>query len=92
MAIDAEGDLVWRKSSFSGLNGCVEVARSPHGEILVRDSKNLSAGQLSYTPHEWRSFLAGLAGGEFDFLLPGERAQSPGGRAAAGESFRQSSS
>lgn len=66
----ANGDLVWRKSSASGNNGCVELARSPKGEILVRDSKNPSAGHLAYTPHEWRSFLAGLESGEFDFLLP----------------------
>nr|WP_269329968.1 DUF397 domain-containing protein [Kineosporia babensis] len=62
----------WRKASFSGPNGCVEAALAPDGGILVRDSKNPEAGHLAYTETEWRAFLAGLAHGEFDFLLPAD--------------------
>ena len=57
----------WRKSSYSGTNGCVEVERLPDGDgVLVRDSKRLSSPTLYFTMHEWRAFLAGVRGGEFD--------------------------
>jgi Domain of unknown function (DUF397) len=61
-------DLVtanWRKSSHSGANGCVEVARSGD-QIAVRDSKDPSGAVLQFTAHEWRAFLAGVRDGEFD--------------------------
>jgi hypothetical protein len=55
----------WRKSSHSGNNGCVEVL---HGDdrVAVRDSKDPSGPVLSFTPLEWRAFLAGVRDGEFD--------------------------
>ena len=55
----------WRKSSHSGANGCIEVARS--GDLIaVRDSKDPSGPVLVFTPHEWRAFLDGVRDGEFD--------------------------
>ncbi len=60
--------LKWRKSSFSGGDGCVEVAPYHHGQIAVRDSKDPAGSVLVYTPHEWRSFLAGVRNAEFDDL------------------------
>jgi hypothetical protein len=62
--------LPWRKSSFSGANGCVEAAPAHGGLIAVRDSKNPQGGHLLYNPTEWRSFLAGVRNGEFDYLAP----------------------
>jgi hypothetical protein len=60
--------LVWRKSSFSGGDGCVEAASYRDGHVAVRDSKNPNGPVLVYTPHEWRSFLAGARNSEFDDL------------------------
>jgi Domain of unknown function (DUF397) len=62
--------LPWRKSSFSGSNGCVEAAPVREGLIAVRDSKNPQGGHLLYNALEWRSFLAGVRNGEFDYLAP----------------------
>jgi Domain of unknown function (DUF397) len=55
----------WTKSTFSGVSGCVEVAR--YGDqIAVRDSKNPTQPFLRFTGHEWSAFLAGAKAGEFD--------------------------
>ena len=62
--------LAWRKSSFSGSNGCLEAARLGDSLIAVRDSKNPGEGAQLYNFHEWRSFLAGVRNGEFDDLVP----------------------
>jgi hypothetical protein len=58
----------WRKSSFSGTTGgqCVEVAANLPGMIAVRDSKNPAGPALTFTPEEWRAFIAGASAGEFD--------------------------
>jgi hypothetical protein len=56
---------VWRKSTFSGTNGCVEVA-FVQGRVGVRDSKDLGGPVLVFTGHEWEAFLSGARSGEFD--------------------------
>jgi hypothetical protein len=66
---DVDG-LSWRKSSFSGTNGCVEAAPLANGLIGVRDSKNPQAGHQVYNALEWQAFLAGVKNGEFDYLAP----------------------
>lgn len=56
--------LTWRKSSHSGngSNGaCVEVARLAHSSF-VRDSKNPSAGTLSFPSAPFRAFLGVVQG------------------------------
>lgn len=46
----------WRTSSYSGNGGnCVEVAAA--GDIMVRDTKDRSAGTLRFTLSAWRAFL-----------------------------------
>ena len=57
----------WHKSSYSGVDACVEVA-IPKGSrtVLVRDSKDPNAGILGFTPEEWTAFLLGAKDGEFD--------------------------
>jgi hypothetical protein len=62
-------ELPWRKAAASGNNGCVEVAPLEDGGVAVRDSKNPSGPMLSFTRHEWVSFLDGLGEGEFDHLV-----------------------
>jgi Domain of unknown function (DUF397) len=49
----------WRKSSYSnsGAN-CVEVAGTRSGKVAVRDSRNPRGGALSFSPDEWRTFVA----------------------------------
>jgi hypothetical protein len=56
---------VWRKSTFSGTNGCVEVA-FVQGRVAVRDSKQRGGPVLVFTAHEWEAFLSGARSGEFD--------------------------
>ena len=60
----------WRKSSHSGNNGgqCVEVAlyAGNASACLVRDSKDPGGPVLTFTPDEWRAFIAGVRDGEFD--------------------------
>ena len=56
----------YTKSSHSGAGSCVEVQLLADGMIGVRDSKDLSQLPLVFTPPEWRAFLAGVRGGEFD--------------------------
>jgi uncharacterized protein DUF397 len=56
----------FRKSSFSGGSGCVEVRRLPDGRIAVRDSKHPSLVPNHYTPTAWEAFLSGIRAGEFD--------------------------
>ena len=49
----------WRKSSYSGSgdgNACVEIANSP-SRIAVRDSKDPSAGTLTFPPEAFNSFI-----------------------------------
>jgi hypothetical protein len=57
--------LNWRKSTKSGLNGCVEVA-FVDGKVALRDSKDRHGPVLLFSPAEWRAFLAGARDGEFD--------------------------
>ncbi|GAB6897159.1 DUF397 domain-containing protein [Kineosporia succinea] len=58
--------LVWRKSSFSAVNGnCVEVAFRGTGDVAVRDSKAKGLGPvLSFSGDAWGAFLDGIASGE----------------------------
>jgi hypothetical protein len=58
---------VWRKSTRSNGQGqCVEVAGNLPGVIAVRDSKSPNGPALVFTPEEWRAFIEGAKGGEFD--------------------------
>jgi hypothetical protein len=56
----------WRKSSFSGLSDCVEVAELDDGRIGVRNSKAPDAGMAVFTRQEIDAFLQGAQAGEFD--------------------------
>jgi hypothetical protein len=56
---------VWRKSTLSHTNGCVEVA-FVNDRIAVRDSKDRNGPVLVFTPFEWEAFVGGVRDGEFD--------------------------
>ena len=60
---------VWRKSTRSGTNGCVEVALDT-AEVAVRDSKDRNGPVLQFNAHEWEAFLAGVRNGEFEQPKP----------------------
>ncbi|GAA2907706.1 DUF397 domain-containing protein [Streptosporangium fragile] len=70
MATEELSTADWRKSSLSGGNGgsCVEVASLRGGRVGVRDSKDRSGPALVFTHAEWRIFISGVKGGEFDSL------------------------
>jgi len=61
-------ELNWRKSTFSGGSAnCVEVADTPDGGVLVRDTKQNGKGPiLGFAPEEWDAFTADIVGGRFD--------------------------
>jgi Domain of unknown function (DUF397) len=58
--------LKWRKSSYSESGNCVEIASLPDGNLALRDSKDIKGPILLFTLGEWRAFLSGVKGGEFD--------------------------
>jgi hypothetical protein len=72
----------WHKSSFSGANGCVEVALV-EGGAAVRDSKDPASPVLRFTAREWEAFLAGVRAGEFDLTVAGQAGGDDGGQVAA---------
>jgi hypothetical protein len=59
-------NLHWFKSSYSGANGCVEVAHLPEGGVAVRDTKDRTKAPHCYTRDEWHAFVTGVKNGEFD--------------------------
>ena len=57
----------WRKSSYSGGNGCVEVARVGDW-VALRDDRDRSGAVLVVPVQEWDAFVAGVRDGEFEDL------------------------
>jgi len=62
--MDDLSSAVWRKSTYSSVNGCVEVAFLD-GRVAVRDSKAWRGPVLVFTATEWAAFIDGVRGGEF---------------------------
>ena len=56
----------YKKSSFSGAAGCVEVRLHDDGTIMLRDSKDVSKPPHVFTRLEWVAFVTGVRAGEFD--------------------------
>jgi Domain of unknown function (DUF397) len=67
---DLPGDLSWRKSTHSGINNCLEVARLPDDAgVAIRSSREPDGTALVFSAQEWLAALAGIKAGEFDDLL-----------------------
>jgi hypothetical protein len=49
----------WRKSSYSGANGCVEF-RQTDSIVQIRDSKDHHGPVLTFSHHAWRNLLQTL--------------------------------
>jgi hypothetical protein len=64
----ARTGVQWRRSTFCANSTCVEIALID-GAVALRDSKNVGAGVLTYTPEEFRAFVDGVKAGQFDDLL-----------------------
>lgn len=59
-------DEDFKTSSWTtGHHWCVQVADKPEG-VAVRDSKDPSKTTLFFTHDEWKAFVKGVKGGEFD--------------------------
>ena len=58
-------EMVWRKSSYTVRDECVEIAEAG-GSAAIRDSKNPHGAQLRVPTGSWRSFLAGIKAGGYD--------------------------
>jgi uncharacterized protein DUF397 len=57
----------WRKSRLSSMNGnCVEVRQLGERRVGVRDSKDAQGPVLSFSPVQWRAFMASAKDGVFD--------------------------
>ena len=56
-------DAVWKKSSLSVHDDCVEVA-FVDGKVAVRHSKSQAGPVLLFSQSEWRAFVGGVRNGE----------------------------
>jgi Domain of unknown function (DUF397) len=57
--IDSDTTLVWRKSGRCDNAACVEVAQLAAG-VALRDSTLPDGPSLSFSRHDWASFVADL--------------------------------
>lgn len=56
----------WRKSSFSGGDGCAEAGPDhENGQVLLRDTKDRDGGTLVFPEEDWAAFIKGCKAGEF---------------------------
>lgn len=58
-------ELVWRRSSHTVRDECVEIADAG-GSAAIRDSKDPRGAQLRFSTGSWHSFLAHIKAGEHD--------------------------
>jgi hypothetical protein len=57
----------YRTSSFCSGGDCVEVGMLQGGVVAVRDTKDRSQ-QLTFSSHEWATFVAEVKRGAYDAL------------------------
>lgn len=57
--------MTYKKSSFSGNGGCVEVAIEPD-IVLLRDTKDPVKPAHEFSHEDWQLFLDAARGGVYD--------------------------
>jgi hypothetical protein len=63
-------EMAWRRSSLCNTNSCVEIAFLD-SYIAMRDTKQPAKPPLLFTKVEWKSFILGAKGNEFNMLNNG---------------------
>lgn len=58
----------WKKSSFSGADGCIEVGDAGNGVVALRDTKDPDGPVTYVTRQEFDEWVRGCAAGDFDEL------------------------
>lgn len=66
LAFTSEQGQEFYKSSYSGTAGCVAVAHTVEGGVLMGDTKNPEQTPLSFSIEEWQPFIAAVKAGQFD--------------------------
>lgn len=65
--MSSQGDLDWRVSRTCEGGACIQIAR--RGEsVLIRNSNQPEGPVGVFTTDEWRDFLIGVKGGDFDSI------------------------
>lgn len=65
-------NLLWVKSSRSydwKALKCLEVAKLPTGDVMIRNSRYPDGPTITYTRDEMAAFLEAARDGEFDHLV-----------------------
>ncbi len=62
------GKLSWRVAQRCNAGDCVQVAVDGSA-VLIGDSKDPGGPVLTYSRAEWKTFVEGIRGGDFDDLL-----------------------
>jgi hypothetical protein len=63
--MNPEDETGYKKSSFSGNGGCVEVKKLKNGAKL-RDTKDRSKPAHEYSREDWELLLDAVRGGAYD--------------------------
>jgi len=62
MSSSPEQKYMWRKSTRSGANGCVEVLLDPTA-VGIRDSKDAASPEIYVDAADWRAFVRHIIAG-----------------------------
>lgn len=64
--MSTEGEyLKWQNFGCES-SGCIEVAETKGGDVLLRDSKDPDGPVLHFSRQEWDAFAAGIRAGDLD--------------------------
>jgi hypothetical protein len=61
-----DGFIVSSLTFITNFRNCVAVKRIGKGGVQVRNTKDKSKTTLTFNKAEWKAFIGGVKGGEFD--------------------------